>query len=57
VLSVDPTLIDAMSLVPQWNRIGQGGRRLVQFCTDVAAAKVELETWLPLNRARLRRSV
>ncbi len=52
VLSVEPTLFDEVSLVREWGRVGQRGRRIVQLCPDEPAAKVDLETWLTRKRLR-----
>ena len=52
VLSIEPTLFDDVSLVREWGRIGQSGRRIVELLTDTAKAKVELETWLARKRRR-----
>jgi predicted DNA-binding WGR domain protein len=46
VLSIEPTLFDMPSLVREWGRIGNRGRRRIDLYSSDAEARVSLASWL-----------
>ncbi len=52
VLSVEPSLFGDATLVREWGRIGQPGRRRVEIHENEGRAVESLEKWLQRKRRR-----
>jgi predicted DNA-binding WGR domain protein len=52
VLSIEPTLFCAHTLVRNWGRTGSHGRRRLEYFENHATACIALEAWLKRKRRR-----
>jgi predicted DNA-binding WGR domain protein len=52
VLSIEPSLFGDTTLVREWGRIGQPGKRRVELYESQLCAMEALETWLQRKRQR-----
>ncbi|MPR12613.1 WGR domain-containing protein [Microvirga tunisiensis] len=52
VLSIEPSLFGDATLIREWGRLGQSGRRRIELYENQSRAMEALETWLQRKQRR-----
>ncbi|MPR13953.1 WGR domain-containing protein [Microvirga tunisiensis] len=52
VLSIEPSLFGDATLIREWGRLGQPGRRRIELYENQSRAMEALETWLQRKQRR-----